>query len=433
MSQYWQFLREERSFLGYGVSLTFLSSFGQTFFVSLFVPYLLFELTLSNTQFGAIYASATLGSALLLPWTGRWLDRVSLERFTSANALLLAASALLVGGAAGPVTLFLGLLGLRLSGPGLAGYTALTAMARRYSASRGKALSVTSLGFPLGEAALPLVGTATIVALGWRVSWVLVAGAAMFVFAPFLWILLRNSGSRDPGSLQSSRTEPSADAPRIEAWAPGVGGATEASDRKTPARQWSRREMLRDPRFWFVLPAALLPPFWATGIFLYQTSIADVKGWSVALMASSFTAFAVSRIGFTLIAGGLVDRFSARRVFPFSLAPLAGGLLLLWLFGGVWVPYAFMVSLGLTTGMSGNVRSALWAELYGIRHLGSIKALMASFIATSTAGSPLLVGWVLDLGTGLDELLLGGIVSLGVGSLLALRIWRRDELHAPGS
>lgn len=178
--------------------------------------------------------------------------------------------------------------------------------------------------------------------------------------------------------------------------------------------------MLSDSRFWFILPAALLPPFWATGIFLYQASIGAQKGWSLTVMASAFTAYAVARVAFSLVGGDLVDRFTARRVFPFSLLPLGVGLALLIPFAGTWVPYAFMACVGITTGMSGNVRVALWTEMYGVRHLGSIKALMAALVALSTAGSPILVGLVLDAGTGLESLLWSGVLSIGVGAALTL-------------
>jgi MFS family permease len=196
----------------------------------------------------------------------------------------------------------------------------------------------------------------------------------------------------------------------------------DASPEPSPARSWNRREALRDPRFWLVLPAMLLPPFWATGLFLYQTRTAELKGWSLTLMASSFVAFALARIAVSLATGGAMDRLSARRVFPFCLLPLGAGLALLMLHDAPWVAYAFMASLGTTMGMSATLQTALWAELYGIRHLGAIRAMMSSFMVLSTAASPILTGFVLDGEGGLERLLAGAIVSVAVGTLLALGI-----------
>jgi MFS family permease len=226
------------------------------------------------------------------------------------------------------------------------------------------------------------------------------------------------------------------------------GRSRDGSREPSPARSWNRREALRDIRFWLVLPAMLLPPFWATGLFLYQTRIAELKGWSLTLMASSFVAFALTRIAISLLAGGTMDRLSARRVFPFSLLPLGLGLVLLRLHDAPWVAYAFMASLGATMGMSATLQTALWAELYGIRHLGAIRAMMSSFMVLSTAASPILTGFVLDAGRrvgdgpacsrrageleaggGLEGLLTGAIVSVAVGTLLAMGILVK---RAPG-
>jgi MFS family permease len=314
MPDYWKFFQDEFPLLGYGLSLTFFSSFGQTFFISLSVPFLLASHSLSNGEFGTLYSAATLGSAALLPWTGKWLDRTSLLRFTLAIVLLLATSALLVAASWNLLVLFLGLLGLRLAGPGLAGYTAFTAMARSYAARRGKALGICSLGFPMGEAVLPLLGTVAIAWVGWRGSWALITALSLVFFAPlFRTLLLRSSGSPGSSRLPEARTGsdgPEAARPRdtrtspVDAWDPAADPTPRGEAAEVGDASWSRRRAVRDSLFWFALPASLLPAFWATGIFLYQSGIGELKGWSIPVMASAFTAFAVTRIGVSLAAAG---------------------------------------------------------------------------------------------------------------------------------
>lgn len=395
MRDYWRFFRRETPLLTYGVSLTFLSSVGQTFLVSLFVPHFLEAFALSEGGFGLLYSGATLGSAMLLPWVGGWMDRERLHRFTLGVVGLLAASAFLLAGAWHVAVLGVALLGIRLGGQGLSSHTALTAMARYFEAGRGKALSISNLGFPLGEGVLPLLLTGALAWMGWRWTWVAL-GTAVVLSAPLLLQLLKTSGVELD--------------PRKAAREDGEGS------------DGSRVEVLRDPTFWFVLPAALLPAFWITGFFLYQTAIADVKGWGVALMASAFFGFAVTRVVFTLVTGGGVDRFSARGLFPLTIVPMGVGIALLWLVdGGGWVAYAFMSLLGVTTGMGGALQTALWAELYGTRHLGAIKSMLGSLMVMSTAASPPLVGFVLE-GGGLDGLLAGAVASVAVGALLSLRV-----------
>lgn len=400
VSGYWRFLREERALLLFGFSLTFLSSVGQTFLISLFVPGFLRDFGLSEAGFGILYAGATLTSALLLPWVGQWMDRTSLHHFTWGVVVLLAGAAWLVAAAWHVIVLALALTGVRLAGQGLSSQTAATTMARYYHAARGRALSVSSLGYPLGEGILPLLLVGSIALIGDRMTWVALGGAAL-LFGPFLVRLLRRSGvALDP---------------RVAA-APPPGTETPVT------RAWRRKDVLRDSRFWLVLPLKLLPPFWITGLFLYQTTIAGLKGWSLALMASAFLAFAVTRVATTVAAGGAVDRFTARRLLPVSVLPLALAMGLLWLGGGPWIAYLFMALLGVTMGLSGAVHPAFWAELYGTRHLGAIQSLQTSLMVLSTAASPVVVGLVLDRGADLDGLLLAGVVSVVAGAMLALPV-----------
>lgn len=435
MTGYWRFFRRETALAGYGLSLTFLSSLGQTFLVSLFVPHFLEDFALSEAGFGTLYSGATLTSALLLPWVGQWLDRVRLDRFTLGVTTFLALSTFLVAGAWHVAALGAGLLGLRLGGQGLSSHTAHTAMGRYFRAARGKALGLTNLGYPLGEAVFPLLLTGVIAWLGWRTSWAGL-GILALLSGPVMVMMLRRSGAEmDPRSAGARPGEeravragsPGADGDQGPPGAEGAGAGDAASgaDGRPERRQWSRSEVLGDVRFWCALPAALLPGFWVTAFFLYQTTIADIKGWSLAMMASSFTAFAATRVAFTLGVGEGIDRASARRIFPLTVLPMGVGIGALWLLDGVWVAYTFMAFLGVTMGLGPSVQTALWAELYGTRHLGAIRSMMTSLVVVSTAASPALAGFVLEEGPGLDPLLGAGVVSVLGGALLALRILPR--------
>jgi MFS family permease len=383
------------SLLAFGFALTFLSSFGQTFLVSLFVPSFLEDFALTRGGFGALYAGATLASAAFLPWAGGMIDRVRLTRFSVGVVILMATSAGVLALAWNPWVLLLGLFGVRLAGQGLSSHTALTAMARYHGATRGRALALSGLGFSAGEALLPLLASVAIGTLGWRASWGMIAGLSLVAFVPSLVLLLRRSGVElDPTRLPIPGRE--------------RGGAS-----------WSRRDVLRDPRMLGILPAALLTPFWITGLFLYQATIAEAKGWSLPLLASAFLAYAAMRVVASLAAGGLVDRYSARKLFPLTLLPMAAALLLLL---GTAAPapvpylYLYMAGLGISVGMGATMKPALWAELYGLEHLGAIKSLMGTLMVIGTAASPLLLGILLDRGAPLDAVVWAGVITTAVGA-----------------
>ncbi len=416
-SRYWIFLKQHPSLLGYGILLTLASSFGQTFFISLFVPSLLLEFGLSAAAFGSLYALATLGSALLLPAAGRGIDHIPLSRYTLLVLAGLCASALLLASAGSVFVLGLSLLGLRLAGQGLSPHTGLTAMARYVPASRGKALSIASLGFPLGEGTLPLLVAGLLNVAGWRTGWFLSAGVVAAVFLPLSVRWLRTSEIElDPRKIVRLPYEEE-------------GGQTATSGRPTSNRHWTLSEVLRDGRFWLLLPASLLPPFWATGLILYQAPIAQIKGWSLTGMASAFVAYAVARIVSSLAVGGAIDRWSARVLFPAAVLPMGVGVVFLDVFTGLWAAFAYLGLLGTTTGLNSNLKTALWAELYGIRHLGAVKSLGTGMMVLSTAAAPLVVGVAVEQPDLVPALLRSAVVSVVVGSTLALIAVRQRRAH----
>jgi MFS family permease len=401
---YLDFIRQHTRLALFGPLLSFFSNFGQTFFISLFLPFFLAEFTLSNASFGGLYSAATLGSALTLMWVGQFIDRYDLKLYSALVAVGLSSAALLMSASATVWMLFLALFGLRLFGQGLAVHTAQTTMARYFFAIRGKALSVSALGLPLGEAILPTLGALSIAYLGWRGSWLAVGLLVLVVLLPLLQILLK-----------TLETHP-------ERWT-----QRQSEESQAPSHSWNRRQVLRDPRFYCVLPASLLSPFLLTGLFLYQLILADHKGWPVEVMAGAFAVFAGARVVCSLTVGPLIDRWSARRLFPILPAPLLVGIFVLWWVDAPWAPFVYLLFAGMTEGMGISVKSALWAELYGVRTLGAIRSMLATIVLVSTAVSPVLFGWLLDVGIGFDQILPAACLMIAGSILLALRVIRREH------
>jgi len=403
---YLTFVLKERRRLSFGLSFTFFSSFGQTFLISLFVPYFLKEFQLSNAGFGSLYSMATLASATALPWLGKWIDHIPLRLYSTfvAAGLLVASFTVAVSWHIAP--LFVGLLLLRLSGQGLSGHTAQTAMAKFYDRERGKALSISSLGFPLGEAVLPLLITALLSVLDWRMTWGAILLIIGLVLIPFIQVILRK---KDDGPADGS------DANRMDS-----------------SKEYSYTDILSDYRFYLLFPAVLLPPFWVTGLFLYQVAVAESLGWTATLIASAFVLFAATRIASSLATGPGIDRFDARTLFPWYLFPMAGGLAIAFYHPGGWSAFLYMALLGVTMGMGGTIKSALWAELYGTRTVGTVRSLFSSLMVFSTALSPFLMGWLIDRHVSMPTILFWAIFSVMVASLLSfgafsprVRLWVR--------
>ncbi len=403
---FFRFIRQYYRLVLFGFGLTFFSSFGQTFLVSLFVPDFQNQFGISNAYFGTIYSLATLTSAIALVWVGSKIDQVHLKKYALAITGGLILSTLLIASSQWIWMLFLGLFGVRLFGQGLCGHTANTTMARYFNAMRGKALSLANLGFSVGEAVLPITITAMLGVFGWRMGWTFIS-IFIFLFLPALIIaaLGRNPLDHAEEGVREQK----------------------AGTMKEPGSQWRRRLVLRDRRFYLLLPSSFASPFLLTGFFLYQTQLATYKNWEIEILASAFVAFAFSKSVASIVSGPLIDRFKACRLFPFYLIPLFAGLLMLLVFSYPWIAFVYMFLAGVSMGISSNVTTSLYAELYGTANLGTIRSMMTMFILISTAVSPILFGFLLDTGFTFSIIIKGSMSFVFISAILAIFIYREAE------
>lgn len=365
---YFRFFFTHPRVLSFGVLLTLFSSFGQTFLISIFVPRLLEEFTLNTAQFGALYAGATLTSAASLPFFGRLIDRVTLRTFSLAVGLSLVASCFAIALAPNVVVLFLAILGLRLTGQGLLSLTASTTMARVFTEGRGKALSVSGLGYPLGEGLLPMAIVLLIHAAGWRLSWGILGGIIAVVLLPGMISLLRDVEPLHQSEVAEHRAHP----PKLRLW--------------------------RDVRFYLLLPGNLFLGCVLTALFLYQVPLAESRGWSAQTMATAFIGFAMARVAASLTIGPLIDRWGAVRLFPVILIPACVGLGALSLGTSPWIAFIYLALAGVSQGIASPMMTALWAEVYGVETLGATKSTLSMLGIFATALGPLLLGALLKAG-----------------------------------
>ncbi len=366
--------------LGLGVLLTFGSSIGQTFFISLFAGDIRSELNLSHGMFGTFYSAATLASAIVFLWLGKFADQLDLTMLGAVTLLALSGFAMLMANADTLVMLVLSLFGLRLFGQGLSGHVAMTAMARWFSGERGRALSVASLGHPGGEALLPFLVAYFLPLLMWREIWVGVSLCLAVIFVPILcWL---GKCVRSQGLDRSQNEEPN------------PTGKLKGS--------WNRAQVLRDLRFYQLMPGLLAAPFIMTGVLFHQIHLVETKSWSLAMFASCYPLYAASAIGITLGAGWFVDRFNAVSLLRFYLVPLGLGLVLLASTDETYAAPVFMILMGVSAGAATIVLSALWVELYGTYYLGAIRSMCFAMLVLSTSIAPGLMGLLIDAGVTLE-------------------------------
>ena len=366
--------------LSLGVFLVFSSSIGQTFFISLFSGEIRSEFNISHGIFGIIYSAATLSSAIVFFWLGKLTDRFNLTLLGLITLGVLSGFSFLISSAETLLMLFLSLLGLRLFGQSMISHISVTAMARWFSKKRGQALSIALMGHPIGEALLPFLITFFLLEFTWREIWMGISICIIIFFLPLVFWLGRQLKSERFNSSVSNRPEP-----------------------KNFAKvSWNRSQVLRDIRFYQIIPGLLASPFIVTGFFFHQIHLIETKLWSISLLGSSYPLFALSVTGVTFASGWIVDRFSTVHLLKVFLLPLALGLMLIASTDSVFAFPLFMILVGASTGSATIVISALWAELYGIGYLGSIRSMCFSMVVISTSISPVLIGFLLDIGVTLE-------------------------------
>lgn len=374
MRNVWPFLRENASWLSAGMLLTGLSSFGQTFFIALFAADIQQAFNLSHGQWGGMYTIGTTASALVMVWAGRQADIFRVRTLGALSLSALALACLFMAFNPWVILLPVVIFALRFTGQGMMSHIAAVAMARWFVATRGRALSISALGFSIGQAVFPIAVVAALAYLDWHLIWVICAGVAA-LGVPVLLHLLKTE--RTPASI-AKQTE-----------ALGMQG-----------RHWARAEVLRHPLFWFMVPALIGPSAFNTAFFFHQVHFAEVIG----ITSMQFVAYLPLYTGITiasmLISGALLDKFGTPRLLPFHQVPMIFAFLIFTSSSGA-LGLGFVL-LALCAGAQATLVPAFWAEFYGTAYIGAIKAMATAVMVFGSAIGPGLTGALIDFGIGIE-------------------------------
>ena len=387
----------------FGFIFTFFSSFGQSFFLGLFNTSIRDALSITQGQFGSIYASATLLSSFLLIWVGKKIDDIDIFRFAFFVTLLLSFSCFLFSKISSIIFLFIAIFLMRFSGQGMMSHTATTTISRYFTKSRGKALSTSWFGLSTAEFILPVLIVYILTITSWQNIWIYISILVLIILPTTSFVLIKNLNFDSREELE------------------------EHEQKEKDIFQWKRIEVLKDYRFYIICLNMLAMPWIATGVFVYQSFITESKDWGTFVIAQSFMVYSILSVLTLLISGFLIDKFTSRKLLIFMNIPLLLSTLVLIFFNTPMTSFIFLGLIGISNGLANVLGSSTWAEIYGVKHIGSIKALSTALMVFSTAFGTALFGILIDKGYSIEHIAFVSFTYIFISIILLFLV--RNKLN----
>ena len=382
----------------FGFIFTFFSSFGQSFFLGLFNSSIRETLSITHGQFGSIYASATLLSSFLLIWVGKKIDDINIFKFAFYVTLLLSFSCFFFSKISSVTFLFIAVFLMRFSGQGLMSHTATTTITRYFTQSRGKALSIGWFGLSSAEFILPVLIVYLLTITAWQNVWISISILSLIFLPLASFFLIKKLDFDTREQVDSSNTE------------------------SKEIKQWQRIEVLKDYRFYIVCLNMLAMPWIATGVFVYQSFITESKEWGSFVIAQSFMIYSILSVITLLGSGFLIDKFTSRKLLIFMNIPLLVATLVLFYFDTSITSFIFLGLIGISNGLANVLGSSTWAEIYGVKYIGSIKALTTALMVFSTAFGTALFGFLIDRGFTIEQIALVSFIYILISLILLFSV-----------
>ena len=365
----------------FGFIFTFFSSFGQSYFLGLFNSSIRDALSITHGQFGSIYASATLCSSLLLIWVGKKIDDVNIFKFALFVIILLAFACFFFSKVSSVFLLFIAIFLMRFSGQGMMSHTASTTISRYFTKTRGRALSISWFGLSSAEFIMPVLMVYLLTFIDWQNLWLIFSITVLIILPIASFSLIKNL------NLDSRET-------------------SDENIKEVEIKQWSRREVIKDYRFYIISLNMLAMPWIFTGFAVFQSFIQTSKGWGPYVIAQSFMSYSILSVLTLFLSGFLIDKFTSRKLLIYMNIPLLFSVVVLYFFDTPITAFLFLGLVGISNGFANILGSSTWAELYGVKYLGSIKALTTALMVFATAFGTALFGLLIDLGFTVDGIAL---------------------------
>ena len=103
--------------------------------------------------------------------------------------------------------------------------------------------------------------------------------------------------------------------------------------------------------------------------------------------------------------------------------PLFFSAFVLFYFDSPFSSFIFLGLIGISNGLANVLGSSTWAEIYGVKYIGSIKALTTALMVFSTAFGTALFGFLIDKNFSIEQIALisGFYILVAIISLFFIK------------
>ena len=381
--------------LTYGFLIIFFASYGQTFFIALFNDDIKNYYKLSDGEFGLVYAISTIVSSLLLINFAKLIDYIDLKLYSSLITIgLIIPCFIIYFLPSNIVYLFIIIFALRFFGQGAMGHAGTTTMARYFGEDKGKAISVATLGGTIGIMFLPIIVVYLKNFFSFKQIWLLSSVSLIFFF-PILFITLADQKIRQKRFQES------------------IGERNKIL---------TTMSVLKNKNFLTYLPITTAFSFIGTGLMFHQIFIFSEKDWTLEMLGTGYLFFGVFSVIGLVFGGPMIDILDPKKAIIFILFPIFIALIILLIFDNFYFLIIYMSLFGFNLGISAPFTGSLWAVMFSLESLGTVKALFHAISVLASALSPLIFGYIIDWGFGIGMIALISLTLIILVTLLPIII-----------
>lgn len=385
------------NFVAIGFAIAMISS-GLSFAVGPLVTPITADLGVSSTFLSGVIAARTLLYGVALVLAGRLADQWGTRTTAVIGSIILGASLILTASTQSITVFTISFALLAPVGHAATGQTVLsTILGRWFQKRRGLAMTFLSSGAMGGIGIMTPLLTLLVDQLGWRGAYTTTAAAIVLILGPLAFF-----GLREPARSQQGAR---AHAAHGDSWAAA----------------------LRTPAFWVLGSSFFACGFSMSLLSAHGVPMLEHHGFDTMTASLGIGIIGMVSVFGSLALGAASDRFGRPGMLALIYGGRGIGFLALLFVSRDWELFLVTATAGLVWAGSSSLTSALTADIYGVRWLGTLFGWIYLLHQIGGAIASYLGGWAFDTHNSyMIPYMLSGLVLFTAAALAwSLARWTR--------